>query len=80
MTKAQLDAILEFYHQQLASRGVPAIKDGGPLAHAHWMVQMARELSLEKANRWLGFVQGVLWCEKVFTVDEMRDQTRKYLG
>lgn len=30
-----------------------------------------------KFNRWLGFIQGWLWHQGVFTIDTMRDQTRK---
>jgi hypothetical protein len=33
-----------------------------------------------KASRWLGFIQGWLWHQGVFTIDELRDQTRKALG
>ncbi len=30
-----------------------------------------------KANRWLGFIQGVLWSGGVYTIDEMREHNRK---
>ena len=33
--------------------------------------------TLEKLNRWLGFVQGVLWKDCFFDLDELRDQTRQ---
>jgi hypothetical protein len=26
-----------------------------------------------KINRWVGFVQGVLWKEGLFTIDQMRE-------
>lgn len=46
------------------------------LEHAAWMCQQAisfvGEGRIEKACRWLGFVQGVLWCRGVRTIDEMR--------
>lgn len=31
---------------------------------------------LEKAFRWLGFVQGVLWVTGVYTIDELRAHNR----
>jgi len=35
------------------------------------------QAKLEKAMRWLGFIQGVLWATGVRTIDEMRaDNTR----
>ena len=30
----------------------------------------------EKLMRWLGFIQGVLWKEGIFTIDELRDHIR----
>jgi len=32
---------------------------------------------IPKLNRWLGFIQGVLWKEGVYTVDELRAQVTK---
>jgi hypothetical protein len=31
----------------------------------------------EKAMRWLGFIQGVLWMESIYSIDEMREHNRK---
>lgn len=30
----------------------------------------------DKFNRWLGFMQGVLWKEGTYTLNQMRDQNR----
>lgn len=30
----------------------------------------------EKANRWLGFVQGVLWAKDIYTIEEMKEHNR----
>lgn len=30
----------------------------------------------EKMHRWLGFVQGVLWTERIFTIDHLRTHVR----
>jgi len=32
--------------------------------------------TIEKAMRWLGFVQGIFCAQGVFTIDEMRDHNR----
>lgn len=29
-----------------------------------------------KANRWLGFIQGVLWADEYRSIDEMREDNR----
>lgn len=31
----------------------------------------------EKAHRWLGFIQGVFWMSGVFTLDELKEHSRK---
>lgn len=30
----------------------------------------------DKANRWLGFIQGVLWVEEVFEIEDMKNHNR----
>ncbi len=50
------------------------------LRHIGWMCQEAQKLvdkgELEKAGRWLGFIQGWLWAYGYRTIDEMRDDNR----
>jgi hypothetical protein len=50
------------------------------LGHCHQMLDsMERFLDegrLEKASRWLGFVQGCLWSCRVYTIDQMKDHNR----
>lgn len=59
----------------------------GPLA-GHSNLERARfmlpripkfieEGSQDKAMRWLGFVQGVLYCKGVYTIEEMREHNRE---
>ena len=58
--------------------------------HALWMLdEMDKMLTdpllarlgdqklLTKFHRWLGFVQGVLWVHGIFSLDELREDTRK---
>lgn len=48
------------------------------LMHARWMCQQAQTFTdTEKAVRWLGFVQGILWCEGLRTIDAIREDNRK---
>jgi len=32
--------------------------------------------AMMKFNRWLGFIQGVLWLKGTYTLNQLRDQTR----
>ena len=47
------------------------------LGHAAWMCEQVKifveEDNSDKANLWLGFVQGVMWCTGFRTVGEMRE-------
>lgn len=52
----------------------------GPLSHCKTMLpkmeKMLDEGKLEKFFRWLGFMQGVLWVEKLYTLEELKDHNR----
>lgn len=47
------------------------------LQHCHGMldkmVVFVEQGRLEKAFRWLGFIQGVLWASSVFRLQELKD-------
>jgi hypothetical protein len=43
--------------------------------HILWMCEQTKQIvthDLEKAMRWLGFIQGVLWTSQSVTIDEMK--------
>jgi hypothetical protein len=46
------------------------------LRHVVWMcgevIQFADTQRMAKANRWIGFIQGVLWSHSLMTIDQMR--------
>ncbi len=50
------------------------------LSHSLWMCKEIRFLvengHIDKAERWICFVQGVLWCEGLRSINEMRDDNR----
>ncbi len=87
MTHEQLVAVLESYEAELgklvkADRVNPDVSgplDAVALSHTLWMCEQAKTfvpLDMEKACRWLGFIQGVLWMAGVRTIAEMRDENR----
>lgn len=48
--------------------------------HALWMCYQLRDLpqeDMEKACRWLGFVQGVLWARGLYSINDMREHNRE---
>lgn len=89
MTSEQVLSVAAKYEQELisypAERQVPDSPPGGresALKHARWMCQQIPSQiasgDVEKAMRWLGFVQGTLWASGTKSIDAMRkDNTTK---
>lgn len=50
------------------------------LNHLAWMckkgILLAEEGSLDKAFRWLGFVQGVLWALSIYPIHDLKNHNR----
>lgn len=50
------------------------------LSHIHYMCleaeKLLKENRFEKATRWLGFVQGVLWAAGVYTLDDLKEHIK----
>jgi hypothetical protein len=48
--------------------------------HILWMLDQIpgflEEGRKEKSNRWLGFIQGALWAQDIYTIEEMKDHNR----
>lgn len=65
-----LQTLLEKYKQLTANE------------HIIWMCdeiltwEMPDAIKLFKINRWLGFIQGYLYSNKLRTIDELRNETR----
>lgn len=55
-----------------------SLEDG--LAHCLAMLdkmeEFLREDRMDKVYRWLGFLQGCLWSQKIYTLAELRDHNR----
>ena len=56
----------------------PSTQDA--MEHVLWMCVQVQEFvaqgKLEKANRWLGFIQGILWLSGRGSVDDFREDNR----
>ena len=53
---------------------------GDALNHCNGMLDKIERFvekdRMEKAFRWLGFIQGFLWSSKLCSIDEMREQNK----
>jgi len=84
MTDDQIREAITKYEEELSAYGVPlrhTTKGATPsekqaARHILWMCGEIRQFlkagRREKADRWLGFIQGVLWRLGHYTIDDMR--------
>ncbi len=89
MSNEKRIALVDLYRAELARRGVESREMNTAcrpasteiiLAHCLWMLScmpaFIDEGKLDKFDRWLGYVQGCFACCCIFTINQMRDQTR----
>ena len=82
MTKEQIIQVCQKYEQILIdNEKTKEFSDkNGELSHIKWMVteipKYIKEDRMEKVHRWLGFVQGVLWCNEIMSIREMKNDNR----
>ncbi len=87
MTPEKLTQLFKFYDNDLAKRGISvaqqqefAITRYSNLEHLRYMCDRAldfvEENRIEKAMRWLGFIQGVLFAESMFNLTELKEHSR----
>lgn len=66
---------------QVGFPGVKGLKDDADqLGHLQWMIftmlDEGKDWDEKKVNRWLGFIQGVLWTTKLRGILQLRDESR----
>jgi hypothetical protein len=92
MTPERVLDVVNTYEKRFAQHGVTPLciretvvsPDPTPynreVRHLAWMLGEIRTQvaagEIEKAMRWLGFLQGALWTYGWYTLDEMRDHNR----
>lgn len=90
MTADQVVKVSQKYAAILNGLGAKPFQDRdaktreGRLNHLRWMCDMTLveaqsahdHIELQKAMRWLGFIQGAFFSLEIRTIDEMRDDNR----
>jgi hypothetical protein len=92
MDATRILSVVSDYQNKLLTRAVQpvqypmqkAVSDPKhTLAHAAWMLGNIRlqvvQGKLDKAQRWLGFVQALLWVHGVYTIAELKTHNRSSL-
>ncbi|MFA7194059.1 MAG: hypothetical protein WC087_04045 [Candidatus Paceibacterota bacterium] len=85
MTKEKIQEAIEIYRAKFKELGVgkadyphedPLDCSEHGLEHCHAMLdkmeKFLTEDRIEKVFRWLGFLQGVLWSHKIYTLDDLK--------
>jgi hypothetical protein len=87
VTVEQILAVVAIYEEGLSSiepraadykRRYPTQRES--LEHAKYMctqiVVLVQNQNLDKAQRWLGFLQAILWTSGIYSIDDMRNHNR----
>lgn len=85
MTKEKLKTLLEFYDHfvkdstKIKKHETPKTNEE-ILEHVRYMCNKGKEYiedgHIEKSMRWLGFIQGVFFGNKIFTIEELRNHSK----
>lgn len=85
------DNLLRQYRAHLAASPTlgryDAKQHGNPIEHVAWMCEemaptiegdtFPGEAAYRRYERWVGFVQGVMWAEGIFSIEELRQHVRE---
>jgi len=87
MTKEKMIEVLSIYENYLKGNNLRRMSDNDwpnrkdCYAHILYMIPEIKkfidENELDKANRWLGFIQGSLWTNCDFVLSELKDHNRE---
>jgi hypothetical protein len=77
--------LLDIYTQELEKLGYRPEQNemGTGLNHAYWMIrslQFDEPIPTTKEQRWIGYIQCLLNCGGVYTLEELKQQSREYLS
>lgn len=83
MTNEQIKYVCQKYDKALFDLGVDSERESGnpgSLKHLRWMcgeiISFVDNGKIEKAYRWLGFVQGAFWVKEIFNIEQLKDDNR----
>lgn len=75
MSDEKILQVLNLYDKIIPKYFVSEFTNEHKLRHTHEMIVKIREFlhdqRKEKVMRWLGFVQGVLWSEGIYTIEQL---------
>lgn len=75
MTEAEIIYVCNMYDDAIKEDGYLVVENGQPYEHIRWMLSKTKihaTENIEKAFRWLGFIQGFFWTTGDYSIGEMR--------
>ncbi len=88
MTSSDILKVVEMYIGILERKGIYPINyphneilntTSTALNHCLGMLYEIKQFiqkDAEKAHRWLGFIQGMLWANQIFTIEDLKNHNR----
>lgn len=87
MTEQRIVEAVSIYASKLAElgyqpeRNVEATSFARRMRHIAWMCVAVKAMvenddQIEKAFRWLGFIQGALWSAELYSIEELRQHNK----
>jgi len=89
MDNAKILEVIQRYRDYFTAKGIGVMNFSETdkprsreeiLAHCHGMLSQiegfVKEKRIEKAFRWLGFIQGCLWSEEVYSLENLKNHNR----
>ena len=80
MRNERLAEVRPLYEEQMSATWGPSLNEQLQEDHIAWMCTEAQKFinvgEFDKANRWLGFIQGYLWAHGCFSINDLRDQVK----
>lgn len=84
MTKKDILRVTQIYRKRLSLEFLESCSiHGTNLSHCNNIldnIDIFADKDIEKAFRWIGFVQGVLWAHKIYSIDELREHNKNSLN
>lgn len=72
--------VCSLYLKKLDNVDITPIEEVFKSEHVKWMLTQVPTFLLdnrkEKANRWLGFIQGALWSKNLYSIEEFKDHNK----
>lgn len=83
MTREKIFQVIKKYKEVISRTGCEPIQNSGcSLCHAAYMCEVVLDnkdnpnFEIGKSNRWLGFIQAILYVKGIYTIDHLKNHNK----